>query len=99
MVISNLKAIYIPGNRGTLNFAGKVRELFAYSKAIFIATALLADAFYKLICPYVCLLTFEVPFKRLLAPLPEIGCPNILEIQSPWGKVMERSVLRFKNFY
>ena len=40
------------------------------------ALALWADAFYKLICPYLCLsmcvfvwaLTFEVPLKRLFAP-------------------------------
>ena len=29
-----------------------------------------------------------------LLPLPEIGCPNFLEIWNPWGKVMERKGLR-----
>ena len=42
--------------------------------------------------------TFEVPFKRLFAPTSEVGCPIFLEIQNPWGKVMERSGLRFENF-
>ena len=74
---------------------------------IFKASALWADAFYKSICPSVCLsvvrlsvrvFTFEVPFKSLFAPLPEIGCPKILEIQNPWGKVMEISGLRFEFF-
>ena len=42
---------------------------------IFKASALWADAFYKLICPYVCVFVclsvcslFEVLFKRLFAP-------------------------------
>ena len=30
--------------------------------------------------------------------LPKVGYPKYLEIQSPWGKVMERSGLRFENF-
>ena len=33
-----------------------------------------------------------------LPPLPEIGCPIFLEIQNPWGKVMERSGLRLEHF-
>ena len=33
-----------------------------------------------------------------LPPLPEVGCPIFLEIWSPWGKVMERSGLRFEHF-
>ena len=33
-----------------------------------------------------------------LPPLPNVGCPIFLEIQSPWGKVMERSGLRFEYF-
>ena len=49
--------------------------------------------------PSVCLFTFEVPFKCLFFfPLPEVGCPKFLEIQNPWGKVMERSGLRFEHF-
>ena len=33
-----------------------------------------------------------------LPPLPEVGCPICLEIQNPWGKVMERSGLTFEHF-
>ena len=33
-----------------------------------------------------------------LPPLPEIGCPIFLHIRNPWGKVMERSGLRYENF-
>ena len=73
---------------------------------IFKASALWADAFYKSKCPSVCrsirpsvcVLAFEVPFKRLLPPLPEVGCPIFLEILNPWGKVMERSGLGFEIF-
>ena len=32
-----------------------------------------------------------------LPPLPEVGCPIFLEIQNPWGKVMERSGLRYEH--
>ena len=50
---------------------------------IFKASALWADALYKSkcpsacpsACPSVCVCTFEVPFKRLFAPLPDVGCP------------------------
>ena len=33
-----------------------------------------------------------------LSPLPEVGCPIFLEIWNPWGKVMERSGLRYEHF-
>ena len=33
-----------------------------------------------------------------LPPLFEVGCPIFLEIQNPWGQVMERSGLRFEHF-
>ena len=33
-----------------------------------------------------------------LPPLPKIGYPIFLEIQNPWGRVMERSGLRFEHF-
>ena len=47
----------------------------------------------------VCAFPFEVPFKRLFAPLPEVGCPKFLAIRNPWGKVLERSGLRIVNFF
>ena len=31
-------------------------------------------------------------------PLPEVGCPIFLELRNHWGKVMERSGLRFNDF-
>ena len=33
-----------------------------------------------------------------LPPLPEVGCQIFLEIQNPWGKVMERSGLTLEHF-
>ena len=33
-----------------------------------------------------------------LPPLPEVGCPIFLQIRNPWGKVMERSGLRYEHF-
>ena len=33
-----------------------------------------------------------------LPPLPEIGCPIFLEIRNSWGKVLERSGLRYEHF-
>ena len=33
-----------------------------------------------------------------MPPLSEVGYPIFLEIQNPWGKVMERSGLRFEFF-
>ena len=32
-----------------------------------------------------------------LPPLPEVGCPIFLEIRNSWGKVMERSGLRYEH--
>ena len=49
------------------------------------------------VCLSVCVFTFEVPFKHLFPPLPEVGCPKFLELLNPWGKVMERSSLRIEN--
>ena len=65
-----------------------------------------ADAFYKSICPYVCLSVclcgcslLKYCLNVFLFPLPKVGCPKCLEIPNPWGKVMERNGLRFENFY
>ena len=33
-----------------------------------------------------------------LPPLPKVGCPIFLEFRNPWGKVMERSGLRYEHF-
>ena len=80
---------------------------FFYFQLILIffkAKALLADAFYKSICPYVCLcvclclwslLTYR--FNIFFPPLPRY--PNFLEVRNPWGKVKERNGLTFENFY
>ena len=57
---------------------------------IFKASALWADAFYKLKCPSVrlcvCLFTFEVPFKRLFAPTSRCRMSNILGDAGSLGK-------------
>ena len=34
-----------------------------------------------------------------LPPLPEVGCLIFLEIQNPWGKVIERNGLTFEHFF
>ena len=33
-----------------------------------------------------------------LPPLPKVRCPIFLKIRNPWGKVMERSGLRYEHF-
>ena len=56
--------------------------------------------------PFVCLsvrlfvrvFTFEVPLNVSFPPLLKVRCPIFLEIWNPWGKVMERSSLRFEHF-
>ena len=73
----------------------------------FKASALWADVFYKSKCPSVCpsvcvsasvrsLLRYRLTV--FLPPLPEVGYPIFLEIWNPWGKVMERSGLRYEHF-
>jgi len=42
----------------------------------------------------ICLVRLNI----FLPPLPEVQCPNFLDFQNPWGKVMERSGLRFEDF-
>ena len=34
----------------------------------------------------------------MLPQLPEVGCPKLLEIRNPWGKVLEGSGLRIEHF-
>ena len=48
-------------------------------------------------CLFVCSL-FRYRLNVFLPPLPQVGCPKLLEIRNPWGKVMERSGLRFEIF-
>ena len=48
--------------------------------------------------PYVCSL-LRYSLNVFLPPLSKVGCPKILEIWIPWGKVMERSYPRFVSFY
>ena len=48
-------------------------------------------------CLSVCHTVFT-PFQRLPPPLPEVQCPNFLDIQNPLGEIMERSGLRFEHF-
>ena len=53
------------------------------------------------VCLSVCLSVCSLLRYRLtvfLPPLPEVGCQLFLEIRNPWGKVMERSGLRFEHF-
>ena len=76
--------------------------------SLFKALALWANAFYKSkcpsvcpsvrlsVCPSVCLFTFEVPFNGLFAHTSR--SPIFLEIRNSWGKVMERSGLRYEHF-
>ena len=52
-------------------------------------------------CRSVCLSVGSLLRYRLnffLPPLPKVGCQIFLEIRNPWGKVMERSGLRFEHF-
>ena len=53
------------------------------------------------VCLFVCLCVCSLLRYRLTVffpPLPEIGCPIFLEIRNPWGKIMERSGLRYEHF-
>ena len=53
------------------------------------------------VCLSVCVSVCSFLRYRLtvfLPPLPKVGCPIFLEIRNPWGKVMERSGLRFEHF-
>ena len=67
---------------------------------IFKASALWADAFYKLKCPSVRvsvrLFTFRYRLNVFLPPLPEVGCPKFSEIRNPWGSGLKS--LRKKSF-
>ena len=49
------------------------------------------------VCLFVCH-TFSLRLTVFLPQLPEVQCPNFLDFWNLWGKVMERSGLRFENF-
>ena len=59
-----------------------------YVLCIFIASALWADAFYRLKCPSVCLFVclFEVPFNGLFAPTSRNRMSNIFRDSESLGK-------------
>ena len=76
-----------------------------YVLGLFKVSALLADDFYKSKCPSVCpcvrltvCLLLRYHLNVLLPPLPKVGYSNFLEILNFWGKVMEKSGLRFEYF-
>ena len=53
------------------------------------------------VCLFVCLSVCSLLRYRLtvfLPPPPEVGCPKLLEIRNPWGKVMVISGLIFEHF-
>ena len=63
-------------------FAHKGCKIAAAKKVFF-------TDFFFLIC--------SLRLNVFLPPLPKVQCPNFLDFQNPWGKVMERSGLRFAN--
>ena len=79
---------------------------FPDQSALFKASALWANAFYKSkcpsacvsICPSVCLLTFEVPFNGLLAPTYQSWMSNIFRDSESLGKSNGRNGLTFEHF-
>ena len=90
-----------------------ILEGLNFNIIIFKASALWANAFYKLICPYVCvsvyLLTFEVLFKRLFAPTSQSRMSNISgdseslekEVVSEFNKITikKRCKIAAHNFF
>ena len=63
-------------------------EFFFAQKLCKIAAA--KKVFYRIFF-FICTLRLTV----FLPPLPKVQCPNFLDFQNPWGKVMEISGLRF----
>ena len=78
---------------------------------IFKASALWADAFYKLKCPSACpcvrlsvrlsvrVFTFEVPFKRLFAPTSQSRMPNIFRDSESLGKTNGKKGSQIGTFF
>ena len=98
------------GSNQYLNILKKckiLKQIIKYSM-IFKASALWVDAFNKLICPSVCpcVRLFVCSCVHFWYTVLTSFCPHFLksdvhyflEIQNPWGKVMERSGLRFEHF-
>ena len=71
---------------------------------LFIESAHWANSIQQSRCPCVIchLLVFPLfiysILRPILTPLTKVRCPKILEIQNPWGKVLERSGLRIEHF-
>ena len=73
---------------------------------IFIESAHWADSIQQSRCPCVCLclcvfvcpLFMQQILRPILLPLLKVGCPKILEIRNPWGKVLEGSGPRIEHF-
>ena len=111
-VKNSLKKLFIgswePIYGRTCNTKSWIEPFCDFVIIVFKASILWADAFHKSICPYVCVCVsvcvsvcslFEVPFKKVWSPLPEVWCQFFLKIPNPWGKVMKKSGFRFENFY
>ena len=43
------------------------------------------------VCPFICSL-LRYCLNVFLPPLPEVGCPKILEMRNPWGKINRRKL-------
>ena len=53
------------------------------------------------LCVCVCVCVCSLLRYRLnvfLPPFPKVGCLKFLEIWNPWGKIMQKSGLRFEDF-
>ena len=77
-----------------------------YFEDFFKASALWGDAFYKSKCPsvcvfvrvFVCVFTFEVPFKRLFAPTSQSRMSDILRDLESLGKSNGKKWFQIRTF-
>ena len=81
---TKLRQINEKTSRELQKAASRTTHRLSRCKVVFKALVLWADAL--CVCVSVCVFTFEVV------------CPIFLDIQNPWGKVMERSGLGFEHF-
>ena len=59
----------------------------------------ISQNFHMFVCLFVCVCSLlRYHLTVFLPPLTKVGCPIILEIRNPWGKVMERSGLKVEHF-